>query len=286
MKKLFLAASALGFFSAHPAYAQLLPSGGIGHVGGDITGTMGSTIHRSTETLRTTTRETARGETRTRGSQKVDRRSGTISADRSVDASLEATSSQLLDGPLGSTHGSASGSGSASGAGNGHAQLAGTDAIRGVAGETAGHARGAAGTTRNYATPVIGSLREQTVGGTEKVGNPSSMAGGNGAASGQGSGVFGNSMLTAAGSAAAAGHSAFAIAPGMPIIAPDGAPVGKVHQIVSDSRGRVEEVLVKVKGRELVIPASSLAVHKSVLVMSESSAKAAGEAADKTPAEH
>ena len=79
-------------------------------------------------------------------------------------------------------------------------------------------------------------------------------------------------MLAAAGSGAASGDGAFAVTPGMPVISPQGAPVGKVRQLVSDSRGRVEQVIVEAKGRQFAVPAANLAASGNALVMGEGSA--------------
>lgn len=99
MKTLLLAASALAMFTA-PAHAQLL--GGVGQsVTGTLGGSVNSTLRGSTETLRSSTRGTLRGEASTRGSQTVDRRSGSVAVDRSVDTSLDGATSQVLGSQTG-----------------------------------------------------------------------------------------------------------------------------------------------------------------------------------------
>ena len=115
------------------------------------------------------------------------------------------------------------------------------------------HAVQRAGSTANTARNSAGAL----------------TATGNGAASGNGSAALPHGMLAAAGSGAAAGEGAVAIAPGMPVMNPQGVAVGKVRQLVSDSRGRVEQVVVESKGRAFALPANHFAANGTALVMGE-----------------
>lgn len=259
-KAYLIAAVSLGVFAAPQAQAQLLGGGGGlgGQLGGTLSGAAGPLRSLPSETLRSTTRGSARGDANTTGSQRVDRRRGSVTVDRSLEGSLDAAGAQIIDTPAGSGSASGSGRGSASGSGSADAQLIGTDAVRGVVGSAAGRARGVATSARERAGGLADSARSL----------PGS-ANGSGSASGQGSGSIGSGMLAAAGSGAAAGEGAFAIAPGMPVLAPDGARFGKVRQLVTDSRGRVQSVLVRAKDRDVMLPAASLAGSGEALVMGE-----------------
>jgi len=267
-KAYLIAAVSLGVFAAPQAQAQLLGGGGGigGQLGGTLSGAAGPLRSLPSETLRSTTRSSARGDARTTGSQRVDRRQGSVAVDRSLEGSLDAAGAQIIDTPAGSGSASGSGRGSASGSGSVDAQLIGTDAVRGVAGSAVGRARGVATSARERAGGLTDSARSL----------PGSANGsGSGSASGQGSGSIGSGMLAAAGSGAAAGDGAFAIAPGMPVLAPDGERFGKVRQLVTDSRGRVQGVLVRAKDRDIMLPAASLAGSGDALVMDEGAASTA-----------
>lgn len=279
MKKLLLAASALSFIAVPQAQAQLLSGSGIGQVTGSIGSPLDSVRSLPRETLRSTVRGEARGEARTRGSQNVDRRSGRVSAERSIDTGVTAAASDLVETPLVSGQGSASGEGRASGSGSAEAQLIGTDGVRAIAGEGAARARGTVSTVRNVAIPAAGAARDRAGSLAGQAAGAASAAGsaeGSGSAAGEGSANGLGSMFAAAGSAAAAaaGQGAFAIAPGMPVVASDGAAVGKVRQIVSDSRGRVEQVIVEARGQDLAIPAGNLAAGADALVIAQGAGSA------------
>ncbi|MXO67466.1 hypothetical protein GRI72_01290 [Altererythrobacter marinus] len=277
MKKLLLAASALSFIAVPQAQAQLLSGSGIGQVTGSIGSPLDSVRSLPRETLRSTVRGEARGEARTRGSQNVDRRSGRVSAERSIDTGVTAAASDLVETPLVSGQGSASGEGRASGSGSAEAQLIGTDGVRAIAGEGAARARGTVSTVRNVAIPAAGAARDRAGSLAGQAVGAASAAGsgeGSGSAAGEGSANGLGSMFAAAGSAAAAGQGAFAIAPGMPVVASDGAAVGKVRQIVSDSRGRVEQVIVEARGQDLAIPAGNLAAGADALVIAQGAGSA------------
>lgn len=279
MKKLLLAASALTFFAAPAAQAQLLPGSPVGSITRGSTGTIGSITRLPSESVRSATRGAVRGDASTRGSQNVDRRSGSVSLDRTIDTGADATASQLLSTPLGSANGSASGSGNASGSGSADAQLVGTDAVRGVAQDTVGRGRETAATVRNLATPAVGAVRDRASGA---VGQASTLAGsaqGAGSAAGAASGMLGNGVLAVAGSGAAEGEGAFAVAPGMPVMLPSGERLGEVRQIVADRRGQVQQVVVEARDRTVTLPAASLAGSGSALVTGE------GSAAGELPAE-
>lgn len=274
MKKLLLAAAAITTVGVAPqAHAQLLSGSGLGQV----TGSVGSISRTTTGTLRSATRGTLRSEARTSGSQNVDRRSGEVSLDRSLDTGVAATTDQVLGTPLGAAGGSASGSGNASGSGSANAQLVGTDTVRGLAGQGVGRAREGVSTVRNLATPAVGAAQGQAGNLASQAGNLSAAGNANGSAAGSGSAGLANGMLAAAGSGAAAGDGAFAVAPGMPVLSPQGAPVGEVRQLVSDSRGRVEQVIVASQGREFAVPAANLAASGNALIVGEGSANGSTE---------
>lgn len=268
-KRYFIATVALGILAAPAAQAQLLGGGGGlggnlgGTLGGTLSGPMGSLRDLPSETLRSTTRGSARGDARTAGNQRVDRRSGSVAADRSVAGSVDAAGAQLVDTPAGSGTIGGSGGGSAGGSGNASAQLIGTDAVRDVTGRSVGRARDAVATTRQRSEGLAESARTLT-----------GSASGSGNASGQGGGTLGTGGLVAAGSGMAAGDGVFAVTPGMPVLTQGGERFGKVRQIITDSRGRVTEVLVRAKDSDVTIPASSLSGSTSGLVMGETAASA------------
>lgn len=262
-KAYLIAAVSLGVFAAPQAQAQLLGGGGGigGQLGGTLSGASGPLCGLPTETLRSSTRGSGRGDARTNGSQRVDRRSGSVAIDRSLAGSLDIAGAKTIETPRGSSSASGSGSGSAAGSGSANAQLVGTDAVRDVTGRAVGRARDVAVTTRERANGLTGSAPSL-----------SGPASGNGSASGQGSGSLGTGMLAAAGSGAAAGDGAFAVTPGMPVLAPTGERFGKVRQLITDSRGRVTGVLVRAKDRDITIPSTNLSGSGSALLMGEGTA--------------
>ena len=273
-KAYLIAAASLGLLATAPAQAQLLGGGGLGgQLGGTLSGAgtlsgpSGPLRDLPTETLRSSTRGSGRGSAATAGSQRVDRRQGSVAVDRSLEGNLDAAGAQIIDTPAGSGSAAGSANGRAAGSGNASAQLVGTDAVRDVAGRAVGRTRGAVATVGESANGLAGRARAIP-------GSASAAATGAGGASGQGGGSLGSGMLAAAGSGAAAGEGAFAIAPGTPIVAPDGSRIGRVRQIVSDSRGRVESVVVRARGREFTVPAASLSGSGQGLVMTESAAEA------------
>ena len=146
--------------------------------------------------------------------------------------------------------------------GSAQAQLVGTDAVhstlgqaRGTAASAVGTARGTAAATANGAAGTAGAL----------TGSTGNFAGsGQGAANGAASGGLG--QLALAGSAASAASGAFAVEKGTPILAPDGQKIGKVRQVVADSRGQVQQLLVKVDGEKALLPASNFQANGDVLV--------------------
>ena len=273
MKHLMLAASALTLIAA-PAHAQLLGGGGLGGVTGTISSRVDPTLRSSTDRIRSTTRGTARGTASTNGDQNVNRNSGEVSINRSLDAGIDATSSQLLDTPAGMVTGEAAGSGSASGAGNANAQLIGTDAVRGAAGDAAGRARNGVSTVRNLATPAVGEARDRVSGLAGNAGNAAGSASGTAAGAASGAGSLGNGMLALTGSTAAEGDGAFAVTPGMPVNLPSGQQLGNVRDIVTTRSGEIRELVVDTRNGPTVLPAANLTGNGSALIFGQGNGSA------------
>lgn len=276
MKSVLLTASAFALFAA-PAHAQLLGGGGPAGITGSLHGTINSTVRAPTETVRSTTRGTVRGDATTRGNQNVNRKNGSVAIDRSVDTSLDATTTQLLGTPAGEASGTASGSANASGSGTANAQLIGTDAASGVVREGAGKAREILSTAKATATSAVGSARDRISGATDQAGNVAGSA--SGAASG--AGMIDNGMLALAGSGAAQGEGAVAVAPGMPVQAPSGEQLGTVRDIVTTRSGQVQQLVVETRNGLTTIPAGSLSASGNVLI----AGRASGTASSERPAE-
>jgi hypothetical protein len=278
-KAYLIAAISLGVLASAPAQAQLLGGGGLsgglgGQLGGTLSGSAGSLRDLpSTDSLRSSARGAARGSAATNGSQRVDRRRGSVAIDRSLEGSLDAAGTQALGTPAGSGSTGGSGSARATGSGSANAQLIGTDAVRDAAGRAVGRAHGAASATRERAG-VLGA----------GAGSLAGSARGSGNAGGEGSGSLGSGMLAAAGSAAAAGEGAFAVTPGMPVLGADGSRLGKVREVITDARGRVRSVLVRAKDRDITLPAGGLSGSGSVLVAGEATAAADNASPSDTPA--
>lgn len=267
MKTLMLTSSALTLIAA-PAHAQLLGGSGQAGVTGSLNSTINSTVRAPTETVRSTTRGTLNGEATTRGSQNVDRENGSVSIARSADTGLDATTSQLLGTPAGEASGNASSSGNASGSGSANAQLIGTDAVTSTV-------RGTASTMGNVATSAASSTRQRASGATGQAG---SIAGStSGAASG--AGMIDSGVLALAGSGAAQGEGALAVAPGMPVQLPTGEQLGTVRDIVATRSGEVRQLVVETKDGLTSIPAGNLTASGSLLIAGQASGSASNEAA-------
>src|SRR5690606_32686893 len=107
---------------------------------------------------------------------------------------------------------------------------------------------------------TAGNLAATGRGAANAAANGAGSIAGNAAASGQGaaSGMFSGAMgqLALAGSGAAQGEGMFSVKRGTPVLAPDGERIGKVRQVVADSQGRVEQLLVRVDGEDALIPAA------------------------------
>lgn len=277
MKTLLITASALTLFTASQADAQLLSGGGVGQVMGSVTGgatgAIGPLSRPTAPTIESATRSTVRGNARTQGRQSVDRERGAVAVDRSIDTGLEATASQLASGSMGSANAGGDGSANASGSGSASAQLVGTNTLRGVVDNAATGVNEGASTLRDRAASAVGMARQ----GSSGLGTLSGAVQGSGQGSGTASLI---GLLAASGSSAAMTEGAFAVAPGMPVIAPSGETIGTVRQIVSDARGRIQQVMVGAGRRQLTIPAADLSASGSVLIVGEGSA--AGSTADQS----
>ncbi|MDX2211078.1 MAG: hypothetical protein SFV20_12075 [Sphingopyxis sp.] len=269
MKALLLAATALTLGIA-PAQAQLL--GGSGGLTGGLTSGLGSgvdldsTITSTTQTLRSASGGTAGGTASTEGNQSVDRRSGRVEARRSARVDSAANIAQLIDTPVGAVGAIANGSGGAAGEGNAQAALVGTDALRPAAAGAVGAVRSTvatAGGTQQLLTPAFGNIPAPATGGVAGGGAANGNASGNGSASALAA------PLTVAGSAASAAAGAVAIAPGTLVFGAAGEKLGMVREIVANSRGGVEQVVVASRQGALTIPAGQLSASGSALVMGE-----------------
>lgn len=271
MKKLLIATTALAL-TASPAYAQLLGGGLGGGLGStlDISGT----ISRTTSSIDSTTRGAVNGSIATEGNQSVDRRSGKVEARRSADIAGAVSVAQLANTPIAPIGADASGSGNASGNGEAQAQLIGTDAVGSVAGNAVGQARATAGSAQGLAASAVGRARGAVSSLPGSVPTGSGSVSGEGSGSGEGSASLMSTPLAVAGSAAGAAQGATSISPGMPVVSPEGLPIGKVRQIVANSRGQVQEVVVSNGDVTQTIPAANLAGSGKVLIAGEGSADA------------
>jgi len=274
MKKIVLTAAALSLLAA-PAQAQLLGGSG-GTIGGTLGGQslppsgIGDTLQRSTDGFGSTARGSADAVARTEGSQSVDRRSGNVQAQRSADAGIVGNIANITEMPGGSVAGTASQSAQASGQGEAQAQLVGTDAIRGVAGEAVGDVRDTADSARGFASAAASEARDRTDAAAGSSGELASLANSSadGSASALGT-VAANSdrrVLAAAGSAAAQDNGALGVAPGMNILSPNGERLGRVRQLVTDGRGKVQQVLVDTSDGAKTIPAADLSANGNALI--------------------
>lgn len=296
MKKFILAASVLALMPA-TAHAQLLGGGGLGGgLGGSIGGTLdtttrttiGSTIDRTSRTVRGTVDSTVNGTASTNGSQSVDGRRGTVAADRSASGSLTGSTASLADLVVPQMGGmaNATGNGSANGQGSANAQLIGTDSVTGAVMPAAQGAQGlaanTAGTASDTATGLVSNL--PTPGLPSLPATGAVNGNGSGSAEGNGSALFANPLLAAAGSAAAAGQGVAAIAPGMPVMTPEGASLGEVRQIVANGRGEVEQVVVQQGNVTRTLPAGMFSASGNALVAGNASGNAVAEGAEPAPA--
>lgn len=278
MKKHFIAASAIALLAV-PAQAQLL--GGSGGLGGMVGGTLGGAFPSMGGTLDSvggTVGSTLDASGSTSGDQQVDRRSGRVQANRRADASTSVGVAPLLDNPVSPISGQTTGTGSASGEGGANAQLIGTDAVSGLAGQGMAQAQVATAAGQSAATALVTSAQSATGQATSAAGPMAGSATGSAAGSGSaansvGSGLAGTT-LAAAGSGAANWSGAFAVAPGMDVFGAGGEKIGEVSQVVANSRGAVSEVVVEQAGRDVAYPAGTLQGSGSALYAAEGSTAA------------
>lgn len=277
MKNLLISAAAIALFAA-PANAQLLGGGGSlgGMIGGSAggVGSIGTPIRGTLDNVRSTVRSSTRGGAdvtgSTEGGQKADVRSGSVDANRSANAGGTANVTQLVDNPIAPIGGSASGSGAAQGNGSANAQLLGTEAVAQTARNASSQVRDTANAARGLAMPTTGRALD---------------AADSGSGSGSGMADISSAPLAAAGSAAAAGQGAFAVKPGMPIMSPEGARLGKVREVVADGRGQIEQIVMSAKGARSVIPAGDLTASGNGLILVEGEGSFVQSSSDKVPAE-
>lgn len=274
MKKIIFAAAAIALFPV-TAQAQLLGGGGLGGgLGGSLGGSLGGTLDNSIGgsiggTLDRTTR-TVRGSVdgsgSTDGSQSVDARRGTVSANRSANGSITGSTASLADVvvPIASQMASMSGSGAVNGQGSANAQLIGTDAVTGVVAPAVQGARSRAG---------------EAVSGIRNMNAPTDGAA-SGSGAGSASGSLMSSPLAVAGSAAAAGEGVAAVSRGMPVVNPDGASLGKVSQLVANSRGEIQQVVVKQGKVTRELPTGMFSASGNALVLTQASGAASAEGND------
>lgn len=271
MKKLLLTASLLALIPS-AASAQLLGGGGLGGglggtIGGTLGGDIGSTVDRTTSSVRGTIDKTVS----TEGDQSVDAKSGKVEARRSAKGSASASTASLADLPVPSVFsGSANGTGSADG--NANAQLIGTDTVTGTTAPVVGRAQMVAGTATGRAASAAQDA-------TSSVPGPSLPSLGGASAGGEGSGSATGSLmatpLAVAGSAAGRGNGTATVTPGMPVMTPDGASLGKVKEVIADGRGQVQQVVVKQGKVTRTLPAGMFSANGNALVTGEAQGEAA-----------
>jgi hypothetical protein len=291
MKNLLIGTATLALtLTAVPASAQILRGGGMigGGMGGALGGQIGSpggitSLPRIDRTIDTS----GQGTLSTQGDHHIDTKNGKVSANRSVDAST-GTSLTSAASNMAAPSTTASGSAQASGSGGVNAQLVGTNAVRSTASQATGAARSRLATTRDQALTTVGNTRDQatnTVGTVrDKAGtlrnrtgtlanNATSSATGalNGVsttASGSGNAAASNGMsnLALAGSGAANSRGMFAVTPGMPVTDARGKVIGTVQSVGTTTRGRVQQLRMKVGDKIATLPASNFAGTGNTLV--------------------
>jgi hypothetical protein len=108
----------------------------------------------------------------------------------------------------------------------------------------------ARGTAHGAASGALGS-----------VGGLTNGVGGTAAGSGSGSGSVADAgalgPITGSDSASGSGSGGFSVTRGMPVLAPDGSRIGKVRQLITNGRGDIQQMLVKVGNQTALLPASN-----------------------------
>lgn len=261
--------------AAAPASAQILGgSGGLGgglggslggNIGGSGMGTLGGMIDSSTRRLPTASETTGNLRGTSHSERSVDARKGRVKA--SNESALDTTvadSARIGDRTIG-------GNGSASGraSGSADAQLIGTDAMRETARNTAGRTRDTVSNARDRAAAATDRVRDTAGNTASRVRNAMpSTDGASAAVSGaaNGAGSLGNGGLALAGSAAANGNGAFPVSVGMPVTDAKGKLIGTVQSVRTAARGRVEQVLVKVRDKTATLPAANFTGSGDALI--------------------
>jgi hypothetical protein len=263
MKKILIATGMLILAAASPASAQLLGGGGgvggLGGIGGSLGGGFGGMMDSTLGSVRGTNGSTVSGAASSTGRSKVDRRSGSVAVDRRVNANAGGTVGQTLDTPARSATSTISGNASGSATASGNAQLVGTDAVRDAASSARSNVGSTVGAVRNGAANVAQGARD-TIGTAAN----SSSAAVNGTAN-SGSSAAGG-QLALASSVAASASDAVAVQPGMMIQSAKGKAIGQVSQVIADSSGHVQSLLVDVKGRMVNLPAGNFTGQGDALV--------------------
>jgi PRC-barrel domain len=252
MTKFLVAASAFALI-ATPVSAQLLGGSGGGSLGGGLGGSIGRTTGTATGS--------ATGSVRSTGEQTVDRRSGRVRTERQVQGNGSVSADSVVQRSGRSIGSSASGGGSGSGSIATDSQLVGTDALRSTASGTTNSAVALAQGTRATAQDTVRN-------GTRVAG--SSAARGSAAGMSTFSGAAG--QLALAGSAAGNAAGNFDLSPGTMIVNERGRAIGEVQQVMTDSRGRVEALIVDVQGSDelAIVSAANFTGSGDVLISSMS----------------
>ncbi|MAY20708.1 MAG: hypothetical protein CL955_08830, partial [Erythrobacteraceae bacterium] len=231
---------------------------------------------------------TVRGDAATEGSQSVDAKNGTVAADRSASGSITGSTASLADLPVPGLANSASGSanGNASGQGSANAQLLGTNDVtnavgpvasqaQSVVGNAAGSAAGQAQGAADSALANVPAIPSAPAPGLPALGG---AVGGAGSAAGNGSASLMSTPLAVAGTAAAAADGAGTVTPGMPVMTPEGASLGKVDQIVADGSGQVQQLVVTQGNVTRTLPAGMFTATGNALIAGEAQGEAQGDA--------
>lgn len=293
MNKIILTASFIALIPVS-ASAQLLGGGGLGgglggSLGGTLNTTIGSTLESSTRSVRSTIDQTVQGSAATDGDQSVDARTGTVSANRSANGSITGSTASLADLAVPQLGGMANGSatGEASGQGNASAELFGTDTVSGalapVAGQAQGTASGAVGQATASSQGALGGINSTPTPGLPAFGPVTGSASGSGAADGNGAASLTSIPLAVAGSTASTTGGAGSVSPGMPVMTPEGASLGKVEQIVANGRGEVQQVVVSQGNVTRTLPAGMFSANGNALIASTAQGTASsGKSAERT----
>lgn len=91
--------------------------------------------------------------------------------------------------------------------------------------------------------------------------------------------MINSGVLAVAGSGAAQGEGAFAVAPGTPVQLPSGEQLGTVRDIVATRSGEIRQLVVETKDGLTTIPSGNLTASGSLLIAGQASGSASNEAA-------